>query len=146
MCLIVDADVAPRVLVVEDDPDFQEVRSRLFSAARGRHLDLVYGGQLRDELLGNASVKRALVVLDRAGRARLIPDDRIRAEIQVVRGIGHVSNDEHIIGLARASGVRVLCSHDQLLHQDFGDSRLLQPRGKIYQNSSHAHLLRRTCR
>src|SRR6266851_3568384 len=106
MCLIVDMNIAHRVLLAENDPDFFEVRRRLL-AASGRYVRLVYGGKLRDEYLRNVSIKRVVAVLDRAGRTRVIPDDKIANEVKAIRGLNLcVSDDEHIIGLARASGVR----------------------------------------
>jgi len=145
MCLIVDVNVAHRILLAENDADFLEVRRRLL-ATSGRYVRLVYGGKLRDEYLQNGSIKRAVAALDRAVRTRVVPDDKISAEVAAIRGLNLcVSDDEHIIGLARASGVRVLCSGDQDLHADFGNIQLLSPRGRIYQNPSHVHLLRETC-
>ena len=52
------------------------------------------------------------------------------------------SNDAHIIARARISGIRVLHSHDRRLHGDFSDRTLINaPRGQIYQDERHAHLL-----
>jgi hypothetical protein len=54
------------------------------------------------------------------------------------------SDDPHIIALAKVSGARLLCSKDQNLHTDFGNRVFIdKPRGNIYQNQSHAKLLKK---
>jgi len=57
--------------------------------------------------------------------------DRLKGTIQ--------SNDEHIIALAKVSGVNVLVSHDKKLHKDF---KKLIKGGKVYQKANHKRLLR----
>lgn len=146
MCLIIDNDVVARVFAGAEDPDFAELFGCLFGAAKPT-VSIVYGGRLREEYLQNLKVVRLLTTLDRAGRARVIPDANIAEEEAAVVASGAcVSNDYHIIAIARVSGVRVLCSHDQALHQDFTNKILIDhPRGKVYQNHSHRHLLVQAC-
>ena len=44
-----------------------------------------------------------------------------------------ISDDPHVIALARISGARLLCSNDKDLQQDFGTKNLIdRPRGKVY--------------
>jgi hypothetical protein len=109
---------------------------------------LVYGGKLVDEYNKNLAVRRMLAVLDRAGRTRRVDDDSIEKEIDMVTRIGScISNDKHIIALARAGNVRLLCSHDKALHTDFTNKALLdKPRGNVYQNRRHKKLLERFCK
>ena len=58
-----------------------------------------------------------------------------------------VSNDPHVIALARISGARLLCSRDQKLHSDFGNKHLVDnPRGSVYQDIPHAPLIARHCK
>ena len=58
-----------------------------------------------------------------------------------------VSNDVHILALARAAGVRLLISLDRDLHRDFTNPQILRnPRGKVYQNRQHAKLLNKPCK
>ena len=70
----------------------------------------------------------------------------VNAEESLVVSTGLcVSDDPHIIALARVSGARTLCSNDNNLHTDFKNQRLLShPRGGVYQNANHGHLLRHT--
>lgn len=52
------------------------------------------------------------------------------------------SNDAHVVALARISGARVVATKDIQLHVDIKNKTLLDnPRGSVYQDESHAHLL-----
>ena len=140
MCLIVDANVAARVFGEADDPEIQPVRDWLFSSKQ--RSKLVIGGKLRAELLQIERVRQAVFQLGRAGRIRDIDDQEVDAEAATVEAGGLLqSNDSHVIALARTSGSRLLCSEDHALHDDFKNKKLVDPKGKIYQNSSHRRLL-----
>jgi predicted nucleic acid-binding protein len=145
MCVIVDVNVAARVLLRPDDPDFAPVSLRLIGKSK-RALILVYGGRLLDEYKRHRALIRLLAVLDRNGRAV----QRSAIEIDVAeRKLQHdgncVSNDLHILALAVISGTRLLVSHDHDLHQDFKNPKILSnPRGRIYQNRNHLPILQRT--
>jgi hypothetical protein len=74
MCLvIVDVNVAPRVLLTPDDPEYSALHRAFFGRRRPNTI-LAYGGQLTDEYGHNGRLARILAVLDRAGRARSIPN------------------------------------------------------------------------
>ncbi len=94
---------------------------------------LVHGGKLTREFIKSNSLRRILVVLDRAGRGFKVDDAAVDAEEKVVTSTGMCSSDdEHIIALARVSHVRLLCSHDGDLISDFTNTSLLsRPKGKI---------------
>lgn len=147
MCLIVDTNVAHRVFLARDDDDFRHVFACLFEGRMPR-VSIVYGGKLLQEYMKSAPIRRALTILDRAGSARKISDALVESETQTVVGLRLCqSDDEHIIGLALASNVRLLCSNDRDLHSDFTNRRLLnRPRGSVYQKARHRHLLDRFCR
>jgi hypothetical protein len=143
VCIIVDANVVSRVLLTSQDPDFAPVNGRLF-ALRGLNTKLVYGGKkLREEYHRIGSVRRVISELDRMGRVRLVSDKEVDAEEQsLIEGGDCKSDDEHILAVARVSHVRVLVSHDQELHRDFKNHRILRsPRGRVYQNTKHSHVL-----
>lgn len=146
MCMIVDMNVAHRVLLRTDDPDFQPIHKSLFDdqKIRGR---LAYGGELLREYSRNNKVRRLVALLDRAGRATRIPDVPVDDETnRLIRSNACISNDAHIIALARVSHVRLLCSHDQDLHQDFTNKSLVdRPRGKVYQYAAHEPLINEFC-
>jgi hypothetical protein len=140
MCLIVDANRAS--LVFGDDPDFGPVRDWL----QQRDGILIVGGHLAAELSRVEKARRFVVQLQRAGIARQVPAADVAREEAVVRETGLCqSNDSHVVALARVSGARTLCSEDRDLWSDFQNQHLVsKPRGKIYRNSEHAHLLRHT--
>jgi hypothetical protein len=139
MCLIVDACLASLALADTPEPDFVPLLNWLFKGAGC----LVIGGHLTAELARVSSARRRVLVLERAGRARRIEDSSVQKEEQAVDATGHCrSNDRHVVALARVSGARVLCTGDGDLHQDFKNPELISnPRGKVYQQASHAHLL-----
>jgi hypothetical protein len=145
MCLIVDINIAHRVFRKED-PEFGPVHNALFSPKRIA-AKLIYGGRLRREYAASESLRRIVAQLDRAGRALASNDALIDSEEQALidqNACG--SDDPHIIALARVTGTRLLCSHDQALHADFTDSGLINsPRGNVYQTPAHQHLIRRHC-
>jgi len=144
MCLIVDTNIAVRVLLRDNDPDFSHVNAAL----RSGKVTLVYGGGLAKEYNGNQAVRKFVVSLGRAGIAYLVRESVIDEQLAWLRTQGSCeSDDEHIIALARASGARILCSNDEALGRDFNNKALIdQPRGKIYKNSGHKQLLRNPCR
>lgn len=147
MCLIVDVNVAPRILLTDNDRDFSYVHISLFGSKKPI-ATLAYGGKLLDEFSRNHQLTRKLAELDRAGRARIVEDHLIEEQLELIVQLGLCrSDDEHIIALARAGKVRLLCSFDKALHADFRNKALLDnPRGKVYQNRKHKRLLTEFCR
>lgn len=142
MCIIVDTNVAPTILIARS-PQFAPVLNAIL---RGRHR-LVYGGRLRDEFCRMTAVMNRMAVLERAGRVTLVPAvDIARAEQLLVDNRSCRSDDQHVIALAQVSGARVLCSKDHLLITDFRDTALLTPKGKVYKDVRCRHLVDRSCR
>ncbi len=140
MCLIIDANVANKIT----SGDFRPVIDWLTgSKTSGR---LAYGGRLAQELETQPAFRRLLIELQRAGRVRRLSSCELRAEEDAVISTGAcVSNDQHVIALARLSGARTLASEDVKLHRDFKNQKLIdKPRGSVYQNPDHSHLLRHT--
>lgn len=145
MCVIIDMNVAHRVLTDRPSPEYDPVHDGLF---RQRTLRLAVGGTLRREYFRSREVTTMLRVLDQAGVARIYDDVVVDAETATVVGLSQcVSDDPHVIALARVSGARVICSEDKRLHADIKNPRLLRRVG-VYQHVSHSHLLRnvRPCR
>jgi len=145
VCVIIDNNVAARVLL-QDDPQFEPVRHRLLAGSK-RPIRIAYGGRVREELFRNIRVQVALEILDRAGRATLVPNSKIEKEQRALLNSGLcTSNDVHVIALARAAPARILISLDQDLHRDFKNAKILNnPRGKVYQRREHAKLLNTPC-
>jgi predicted nucleic acid-binding protein len=147
MCLIVDANVVNRVFLIADDPDFKDLYASLF-ATRKPVAKIIYGGKLIEEYSrSHHEVIRILLQLDQAGRATKVDDSLIDGEHEIIIKMKVCkSNDTHIIALARAGKVRLLCSHDKPLATDFKNKALLnKPRGKVYKSSKHNNLLDKFC-
>lgn len=147
MCLIIDTNIAARVFRNPEDPDFGYIHTCILTG-RPCNARFVYGGELAREYSRSPNILSIILELDRAGRARRISDELVDNETQVVVDSQLCrSDDPHIIALARVSNVRLLCSHDQALHQDFKNSALIDdPRGKVYQTTAHKRLVRQFCR
>jgi hypothetical protein len=143
MCLIVDMNAARDAIGEGLSADYEPIRKALLSG-KAR---LMYGGRLASEYARDHSIARTVVQLDRAGVALRFRDSDIDGQEKKVKAAGLCkSNDTHIIALAQLSGARVLCSGDQNLHTDFTNNKLLsKPGGRVYQNSTHAHLIKKHC-
>ncbi len=142
MCAIVDNNMRDRFFGTPVAPELQP----LWKWIDDRKGLLVVGGRLRKELYESENARRAIQQWIRTTSARDIEDDdpgKVETETASITNGGLCkSNDQHVIALARVSGARLLCSGDQRLHADFGNPALISnPRGSVYQNSSHAHLL-----
>lgn len=141
MCLIVDANLLSLVFCEKPQDDFRPLIDWL--ALPNKDGMLVVGGRLATELDKVFIAKRFVRSLLQAGRARQIPDTATNEEEKIIAD-SCKSDDPHVIALARISGARVLCSHDKTLHEDFTNPKLISdPKGCIYQNAEHAHLLSR---
>ena len=140
MCAIVDANVAGRFFSRPPDPEFLP----LWKCIDDGKSILVVGGRLRDELEAIGRAAEQIRIWAQAGLVGFVAPEEVEAETASVADTGLcVSDDEHVIALARASGARLLCSEDQLLHADFRNRKLISsPRGAVYQNATHTHLLR----
>jgi len=144
MSLIVDANCAASTLCTSPCAAFAPV----MTAIRNGDAKLVFGGtKLKREYSRLSSVWRFIVALDRAGKAKAISDGAVDALQASLEQSGLLrSDDSHIIALAKVSGARLLCSLDRDLHCDFVSKQLIdKPRGSVYQNSSHASLLKKCC-
>lgn len=145
MCAIVDANMASRFF---GDPVDEGLRPLWDWISKGRGV-LVVGGQLFKELDRVGDARRVLREWERTGRARTAPHNKVEQETRRLKRANertklYRSNDPHVIALARVSGARLLCTEDKnsKLMRDFRNAKLVnKPRGKVYRNASHAHLL-----
>ena len=143
MCLIVDANVAVQFFCTTD-PNSADLRNAVF----GNGCCVVYGGYLREEYEKIDKARRVVLALDRAGKARAIPDGPVEKRTAELKGSGVLNSDDpHIIALAEVSGSRLLHSLDIALHHDFTNPAIInKPRGHVYQGSAaHRHLVQRYC-
>ena len=143
MCAIVDANMASRFFGNPVDEDLRPLWDWIYS---GRGV-LVVGGQLFKELDKVGDARRVLREWERTGRARTAPHDKVEQETRRLKRANkrtklYLSDDPHVIALARVSRARLLCAADELLHTDFDNKALIDgPRGVVYQYASHVHLL-----
>jgi hypothetical protein len=143
MCLIVDTNVAHMIFSTSPHADFEPVQRSLF-AKKARAF---YGGELAREYGRMIKLGPLLAELDRQGIILQVSNVAVDDATEQVRREGNcVSNDPHIIGLAKVSACRLLCSNDVLLHKDFTNPALLKPHGTVYQSASHSHLIRKHCK
>lgn len=149
MCVIIDACV--RDLVFTASPSDAAVPVlEWIEEGDGR---MIYGGsKFCDELFTQKKddervpldrVIRRVKAWKQAGRALEFPRAVIDAEEKIVRAMNvAMSNDVHVLALARVSGARVLFSTDGKLHADFKNAAIVDnPRGTIYQTKDHGALL-----
>jgi predicted nucleic acid-binding protein len=133
--LIVDANILG---IFFDHSDFKPV----YNVIKDKRWVITYGGTKQLEEYKKAQKYHAIIVeLGRSGRAILENlveiDDKMNTIVKACK-----SDDPHIIALAQVSGARLLCSYDEDLGTDFTNSALIKPRGRVYKNAGHAHLLR----
>jgi hypothetical protein len=142
MCLIIDNNLV-RPLLLTGIPDYTLIRN----AVLGGKCCLSYGGRLRREYQDSPDLMRFVLQLDRAGKAKAFPDSTIDdIEQMLLQRQLCISDDPHVIGLAQVSGARLLCTDDVALQSDFRNAALLNsPRGNVFKNPSHRHLIRRLC-
>jgi hypothetical protein len=132
VCIIVDANLASLVFAAPTRPDFEPI-IRWIDEGDGK---LVVGGRNGHELNKVSAAARRIREWDAL----------VDSETNRVKSLGIcVSDDQHVIALARVASVRLVCSGDGDLHTDVKNKDLLdKPRGQVYQNASHSSLLRHT--
>jgi hypothetical protein len=143
MCIIVDANVAH-----EFGRQFTVEALAIFEWLMKDGGTIAAGGRVKRELV-KTRFRNIYHTLLLAGRLYQYDDNEVdRDEANVIAQLDLRSDDPHVIALARISLCRLLFSRDQDLHADFCDPAILRPRGRVYQDKSHDHLLRsaRACR
>ena len=150
MCAIVDTNVYHEVFSTGSQSDAGKYFYDWLMRKNGG--TIVSGGEHLRELNRIADFKRVFGERLQAGRARRIPDEAVDSETDRLRSEGTCSsNDEHVLGLARVSGARLLFTNDGALQDDFGNRRIVGgTRGRIYTTvqfkdvrNAHIDLLRR---
>ena len=105
------------------------------------------GGNFKRDI--NEFAINALNELARVGKARLIPQQQLKSNInRLKRDSNHKSNDIHVLALAIVSGARLLYTEDRALRDDFkkgkwknGKFIISNPRGKLYSSKDNSDLL-----
>jgi predicted nucleic acid-binding protein len=138
MCIIVDANVASDFIKESDDA------KPVLDLVIEDRLKIVCDHRLSKEW-GNSRLKKLTIQFIQAGRLFVYTQEQMAIEAEKLKKLSFKSDDPHILALARVSGARVLYSKDKKLHEDFKDSKLIHsPRGRVYQNQKHKHVLRKS--
>ncbi len=137
MCMILDANMYGDFLKRTED------MIPIHKWLEKKNGKLVYSTyeEIDRELNSNKEMKRFFVSRKQSGMARSIEKDTVERAIKEIRECHDLklqSNDEHILGLAKASDTKLLCFSDKALHKDFKE---VVSGGSIYQNKRHEHLL-----
>ena len=137
MCIIIDANVAHEVIGSPTDAG-----RRVYVWLVDEAGIVATGGRSRTELL-KTRFREIYQTLLLAGKLYRYSDEEVdETEIAVSQTGRLISDDPHVIALALVSRCRLLFSRDQNLHEDFRNPLVLKPRGHIYQDADHNHLLR----
>ena len=132
MCLILDNNQWGDFL--EQKTDMQPIHEWL-NKQNGK---LIYSDHKGFTELSNRYLRR-LQDYKRAGKARLVSKEKVEREIKNIKKSHDLTSDDvHILGLAKAENIKVLCSNDQDLHEDF---KKVVRNGHVYQKKAHKHLL-----
>jgi hypothetical protein len=142
MCVIIDACLAGPIFNTPSHCDFIP----LWDWILRKDGCIVFGGKLATELEKVKEGARQLQQLSASGKARRVKTHLLNEEEANLKAKGLCkSDDPHVIALARVSRARVLCSRDKALHADFTNPNLIsRPRGRVYQNATHAKVLGHT--
>jgi hypothetical protein len=142
MCVIVDSNKVCDVFIARNK-EFEKLNQAIVTGK----ISFVYGGELTREYKQIGSFWRLLLAFDRQGRAKHIDDGQVERETERVRKMRIcLSDDQHIVALARVGRVRLVCSSDKKLRSDVRNAKLLSgPRGNVYTKSSHYALVKKHC-
>ena len=132
MCMILDNDTWGDFL--KQKPDMQPIHKWL----EQKNGKLIYSNHQGFQELSE-KYQQSLRDYHRAGKAHRVSGEEVEKEIREIKKKHDIekSNDSHILGLAKASNVTVLCTKDKLLHKYF--KKIIG--GSIYQNKNHQRLL-----
>ena len=130
MCAIVDANASYEVFGDNQTPAGKHFYDWLMRRNGGA---LVAGGKLLRELNPNSKFREVFGERLRAGRAKLVLDDKVASELDKLPNELIESDDHHVLALANASGARLLFTNDNALQDDFRNRRIIGgTRGRIY--------------
>ena len=151
MCAIIDNNVRHEVFGSEDVQT--EAGKHFLDWLNARKGKLVVGGKLLEELSEYSGFRNWLGQALLSGSAIRLPNSAVDAATSVLQANSIcLSNDAHVLALARISGARLLFTNDQALQKDFTNPAIVSgPRGRVFttrvrQNfsSTHRSLLSRT--
>ncbi|MEQ8443002.1 MAG: hypothetical protein RIM33_14790 [Alphaproteobacteria bacterium] len=107
-----------------------------------KKVKVAVGGQLMQEL-SRTALRGFLLEWSRNGQLRRIDETDINHELHLLAGAHLVSNDIHVIALARASRTRLVFTDDNNLITDFKNTLLISPKGKVICTSTDPSIARK---
>ena len=129
-CAILDANCLGEVFGREESEAGREFR-RWVSEGNGR---LVSGGKLHRELRGSTAFKKWAEYAVRSPQLRVYRDRVLDPDVAELEHRADIlSNDRHVLSLARVSGARLLYTRDKALRREFADPSIVsRPVGQLY--------------
>jgi len=140
MCIIIDSDCIYHFFKKPDHEDMRPLHTWLKRSGR-----IVYstGDKFSTEL--KKDLRKQLEQLFRRGKALFIADEKVAVEVQNLSNLKQrlriVSDDLHVLALARLTKTSLLFSGDTKLHKDFKNRNIIPFQVKIYQDKSHYRFL-----
>ena len=144
VCIIIDKNKHGQFLQEPPTEDMQPIHDWI--RKQGGKLVYSTGGKFSEEFSGRA--KARLDVYRQVNVAKLIPPEEVEKKLNKLDMDLLKSDDPHIIALALAAKVNLLCTGDRDLMDDFRNPRIMGKgnKGKIYSSARNEDLLRRdTC-
>lgn len=141
MCIIIDTNKLDLFLKEPPDKDMQPVHNWL----NRRGGSLVYSNSDKFSKEISSRARRRLDEYLQSGKAKLIHRSEVEEESEKINRQLMKSDDLHIVALALAAGVRLLCTGDANLMDDFTNYRIMGAgnKGKIYSSAKNKDLLKR---
>jgi hypothetical protein len=149
MCIIIDVNTAHEVFssTLDAAGKNRTPYSALHRDISAGRLPVVHGGKLTMEFSASRAITARVAELSRAGRAHRFDSALIAREANALVATGQcLSDDPHILALARISGARLVCTQDAALITDFKNRAIISgPRGKVWSATAHSQLRKRFC-
>jgi len=130
MAIIIDANRAG-----DFGPSHAALAPEIMRRIAERQMFVVAGGNLLRELF-QTNLRNLLVEWTRAGRVKRVDDISVEAEEKQIKLKKILSDDPHILALARISGCRLLYTDDSNLIKDFKNLNLIKPKGKVVKSDT----------
>ena len=130
MCIIIDTN-----LYGEFNKEYMKPLREWIEKKNGK---IVYSlaGDIGRELNDNRGMKKRLKEYLAAGKAKLVPKEKVEKQKKyVVEKLDLKSDDPYIIAMAQVSNTKLLTSEDYALCRDFKNSKIIG--GKIYKVQEH---------
>ncbi|MCY4099714.1 MAG: hypothetical protein OXF46_02215 [Rhodobacteraceae bacterium] len=129
MCVIIDANVMG--VFINSTKEKNRSAWELKNYIQDRRILLVFGGKkLKKEYRKNNDFSRWLRLQILGGSANVIDDKIINVEEKKLKIVSCLSDDEHVLALAKVSGARLLYTKENALAKDFKNRKLIG--GKVY--------------